>query len=234
MEAVNILNVPDYKKPDGTWGKYYTQYREDGVRLQNHTRASVLWNNLQSRCRTGSAQQRNNVCYTICENRFENYDKFTDWCQDQYGYMNKNPSGTFWSLDKDVLLHGNRVYSPDTCLFIPQHVNNVLVGSDKTRGDFPIGVSEHIQGSCVRYMAGCRKRDGSNYLGVYLTAIEAHRAWQEAKIERILEEAEDHRQHTKLFDALLRHAERIQDDLYNNRETKVKIDVEYPNKSLTC
>lgn len=221
MKVINILNVPDYKKPNGEWGKFYTEYGEDGVRLQNHTRSSILWNNLQSRCRKGSAHQQNNAAYTVCENNFESYNAFAERCQDEDGYLEKNSNGTYWCLDKDVLVHSNTVYSPETCLFIPQSVNNLLVASDSARGDFPVGVSKHVQGNCIRYIAYCRSNNQRNYLGVFFTPNEAHKAWQKAKIICILEAANSYKEHKKLTAALLENAARIEDDYKNDRETKI-------------
>lgn len=221
-KRINVINAQDFKRPDGSWGKFWTEYNEDGVQLQMHTRSCVLWNNMNGRCRQGGAAQADRLSYGGCENHFESYDAFTDWCQDQYGYLNKNPQGTFWSLDKDILIHGNKIYSPETCMFVPLSANNVLLGSDKTRGDDPIGVKLHIQGSCVKYMAACRKRDGTNYVGVFYTPEEAHQAWQLAKIARLWEEALDVVDHHKLYNALMVHIERIQNDYDNGRETKVE------------
>lgn len=221
MKQINILNVPDFKRPDGSWGKFYSEASEEG-RLQMHTRSCVLWNNVNNRCRKGSAQQRNKINYSEASNEFLNYDHFTDWCQDQYGYLEKNPNGTFWSLDKDILFHNNKVYSPETCMFVPQVVNNLLVASDLCRGDLPVGVCLHVQGKCVKFMAGCRKRDGSNYIGVFYTPEEAHRAWQKAKIARLWEEANDVEDHEKLYGALMLHINRIQSDYDDGRETKVE------------
>lgn len=31
-----------------------------------------------------------------------------------------------WQIDKDILVKGNRVYSPETCCFVPQEINNVF------------------------------------------------------------------------------------------------------------
>ena len=221
MKANHVLNVSDFKRPDGSWGKFYTTH-EDGKILSNHTRSCVLWNNMTNRCRENSAQRKNNTSYIQVENHFESFDLFTDWCQEEYGYLNKNPHGTFWSLDKDILVPGNRIYSPDTCMFIPLTANNVLLGSDKTRGGSAIGVREHIQGNCVKWMASCRQRDGSSYLGVFFTEAEAHAAWQKSKISRLWEEASEVEDHEKLYTALMVHIDRIQSDYDNGRETKVE------------
>ena len=35
-----------------------------------------------------------------------------------------------WQLDKDILLKGNKIYSPDTCCFVPQEINSIAVDSN--------------------------------------------------------------------------------------------------------
>jgi hypothetical protein len=222
MKTINVLNVPDFRKPDGSWGKFYSEVTDDDCRLSMHTRAAVLWNNLKSRCREGSAQRKNSTSYVQIENHFDNYDVFTEWCQGQYGYMNKSASGIYWNLDKDLLHHGNKIYSPDTCMFIPLSVNTVMMASDVCRGKFPVGVQPHYQVKKTRYTATCRRRDGSGYVGIYDTPEEAHKAWQLAKVDRILEEASDHPEHIKMYEALMWHIDRIRNDYENDRETKVE------------
>ena len=45
-----------------------------------------------------------------------------------------------WELDKDILVKGNKIYSPDTCCFVPKEVNTVFTKRQSKRGDYPIGV----------------------------------------------------------------------------------------------
>lgn len=87
-------------------------------------------------------------------------------------------------LDKDIIRPGNKVYSKDSCFFIPGQINKLLLTRQAMRGEYPIGVSLH---ACGKYMARCSSfGTGRNYLGLYLTCKEAHRAWQSAKIVSIL------------------------------------------------
>ena len=53
----------------------------------------------------------------------------------------KDDNGRLYHLDKDILVKGNKVYSPETCCFVPQEINSLLVTSVRSRGDQPIGVS---------------------------------------------------------------------------------------------
>ena len=43
-------------------------------------------------------------------------------------------------LDKDILFEGNKVYSPDTCVFVDGVVNTFLNDCAATRGEWPLGV----------------------------------------------------------------------------------------------
>src|SRR3989304_2975681 len=46
-------------------------------------------------------------------------------------------------LDKDVLLHGNKVYCPEACVFVCHRVNTFLIGCGAARGEFKVGVNWH-------------------------------------------------------------------------------------------
>ena len=43
-------------------------------------------------------------------------------------------------LDKDILVPGNKVYSPLTCCFVSHAVNSLLLDRGRARGDYPQGV----------------------------------------------------------------------------------------------
>ena len=46
-------------------------------------------------------------------------------------------------LDKDIIVPGNRLYSPETCAFVTNATNSFVTASDASRGDYPIGVDLH-------------------------------------------------------------------------------------------
>lgn len=37
-----------------------------------------------------------------------------------------------YELDKDILIKGNRIYSPDTCCFVPSFINRLYTSSKNT------------------------------------------------------------------------------------------------------
>ena len=44
-------------------------------------------------------------------------------------------------LDKDLLIYQNKIYSPETCVFVDRKINQFLVKSNNSRGKYPLGVS---------------------------------------------------------------------------------------------
>lgn len=43
-------------------------------------------------------------------------------------------------LDKDILVKGNKIYSPETCVFVPERINTLFIKKDNDRGVIPVGV----------------------------------------------------------------------------------------------
>jgi hypothetical protein len=86
-------------------------------------------------------------------------------------------------LDKDLLISGNRAYSPDACVFVSRQVNMFLIDSGASRGDYKIGVCWHKQNG--KFMARCRNpfTCKQEYLGLYTDEDQAHKAWLDRKIE---------------------------------------------------
>ncbi len=120
-------------------------------------------------------------------------------------------------LDKDLLVGGNKVYSPNTCLFIPQRLNTTLTLRGKARGDYPIGTCYHKKNSV--YLANCRDGSGKRlYLGYHKTPQEAHRVWQLAKI-CVLGDIKDSSNTLLIKIGIQRIIDKIQYEYDNNLET---------------
>lgn len=89
-------------------------------------------------------------------------------------------------LDKDILVQGNKVYSPDTCCFVPQYVNSLLTDHRGARGKYKIGVTKASKG----YTACVSRCGKEQYLGTFNTENEAFSAYVKAKKEVIMETAQ--------------------------------------------
>lgn len=93
------------------------------------------------------------------------------------------------SLDKDILFPGNKVYSPTTCVFIPQSINTILGASKAARGAYPLGVC--YRKDRKKYGASIHKEGSWHHLGFYDTVLEAHHAWQLSKSDAIAKASTD-------------------------------------------
>ena len=91
-------------------------------------------------------------------------------------------------LDKDILCKGNKIYSRDTCVFVPQRINSLFTKCDNARGDNPIGVHPTLSGN---YQVCCNNGYGKSIcLGTYKTKEEAFRVYKEYK-EKVIKETID-------------------------------------------
>jgi hypothetical protein len=80
-------------------------------------------------------------------------------------------------LDKDLLVPGNKVYGPSTCIFITHQVNTLLLQQPSNKTGLPVGVS-HANG---RFKANFRKNKRLVHIGMFNTAAEAGIAYKVAK-----------------------------------------------------
>lgn len=114
---------------------------------------------------------------TVCP-EWHNFQIFTEWCSTQPN------SYTFgFALDKDLIVFGNKVYSPDTCSFVPHQINSLLTDCAAIRGDLPQGVSLRVRGG--KYQVNLHIDGKQLYLGLFETVSEAATAYSKAKTENV-------------------------------------------------
>lgn len=75
------------------------------------------------------------------------YNNFAEWCHNQKGFSSFDDKGERFQLDKDFKLKGNRLYSPETCIFLPREINQSIVSRRNYRGKNPLGVVKSKSGS---------------------------------------------------------------------------------------
>ncbi|MGO4887081.1 hypothetical protein ACJ2A9_04925 [Anaerobacillus sp. MEB173] len=166
------------------------------------TKIYKVWASMIQRCYSVKLQEKCPTYkgVTVCD-EWHNFQNFAKW----YDANIYDIEGCRMELDKDILCKGNKVYSPDTCVFVPHHINNLFVKRDKLRGDLPIGVK-----LCSRYdnkyEARCSNNKGQRvYIGRYNTPEEAFQAYKEYKEKLIKEVAEEFKGYipNKLYTAML-------------------------------
>lgn len=144
-----------------------------------------IWYHMIRRCYDPKYQERETT-YKDCtvEDYLLNFQNMGEWINDNYYEI----PGEVMHLDKDILCKGNKVYSRETCIFVPQRINNLFIKSDKTRGDCPVGVTPNSSGN---YQAYCGNGYGKQVkLGTYSTEEEAFRVYKEYK-EKVIKETID-------------------------------------------
>lgn len=133
--------------------------------------------------------------------RFENYLK---WFEQQ----KVQPK---WQLDKDLLVPGNKIYGPDTCIFLPREINTFLTNRYNHRGQWPVGVTYHER--LNKWQASCNAHGKSEYLGVFTSPEEAFATYKVRKEQVAKELAEMWRDKIdiKAYNALMKFEVHITD-----------------------
>ena len=138
VEDLNNGTIRDYLKPSvfgvGILG---APNKTKGGLSKEYT----IWCRVLERCYDGK-RHKNYQTYEQCtvSDNFRHFLYFEEWCEAQVGFSSKDGKGKPFALDKDILLKGNKVYSEDTCVFVPNSLNQFLVSRVNFRGDNPLGV----------------------------------------------------------------------------------------------
>jgi len=133
------------------------------------------WADMIKRCYANSSGQYKTYedCY-VCD-EWLTFSNFKRWMETQE-FSGKE-------LDKDILVKGNRVYSPSTCVFVSHLVNSFILGKSSSTGNLPVGVS--FQKGRGKYSAKCKNWTNGKYehIGLYETPALAEDAWRKRKHE---------------------------------------------------
>lgn len=169
------------------------------------------WFGMLKRCYSSKFQLANPT-YTGCSvsENFKHYSFFYEWCQEQIGFGNTSDKGKVWQLDKDLLAKDNKVYSEDTCCFVPAMVNSLLLKCDKTRGAYPVGV--FLYGS--KFGARCSiGKSEQRIIGCFATQEEAFQAYKKVKESYIKQVANEYKDQLdpRAYQALLNYTVEITD-----------------------
>ncbi len=96
------------------------------------------WYRMLSRCYDNKCQEKEpSYIGSQCYDEWHNFQNFAKWFDDNYYKINNERM----QLDKDILYKGNKLYSPETCVFVSQRINNLFTKRQNDRGDLPIGVT---------------------------------------------------------------------------------------------
>ena len=164
--------------------KYITYQNGDNIK-EYHT-----WYNLFIRCYDEKAFIKHGT-YAQCEvcDEWYLYENFYEWLHQQENFTQwlNNPD---WDIDKDIIIKGNKIYTPDNCSLVPKNVNMLFLTNKQIRGPYPIGVTYDKR--IDRYVARCNNplTEKREYLGRYNSVTQAFLAYKKRKEQIIKQVAE--------------------------------------------
>jgi hypothetical protein len=173
------------KKPKGICGTGVNDADYPVCRYENVDGKSKLlwkcplyqvWVSMIKRCYSSSIHNKFTT-YSGCSvvPSWEKFSAFREWMESQ-DWKGKQ-------LDKDILIPGNKVYGPDTCVFVSGQLNSFMTDSGAARGALPTGVSLNKQ--CGKFRAQCSNpfTVKIEILGLFADSSDAHEAWRARKHE---------------------------------------------------
>lgn len=190
-------------------GKY--EIREEDGKI---TRVYQIWHNMLQRCYDPyfSDEHPTYRDCMVCD-EWHNFQKFAEWYEKEI-YEIEND---FMCLDKDILYKGNKIYSPENCVLVPNRINLLFVKCDKTRGEYPIGVSYYKRNNNLSVMCRVYKNNKSKrkFLGYFplnkpFQAFHVYKVFKESYIKQVADEYKDLIPN-KLYEALYKYEIEIND-----------------------
>lgn len=143
------------------------------------------WNEMFDRCYNEKylKRQPTYIGCSVCEEWF-NFQNFAQWYEDNYYEV----SNEKMCLDKDILFKNNKIYSPSTCVIVPNSINILFTRNELHRTDNPIGVCEYKD----KFIARCKVNGKSTHIGIFNTREEAfydgYKPFKENNIKRMADE----------------------------------------------
>lgn len=185
---------------------YEVQPRVDGKRTM--CPFYKKWTNMLRRCYSTSFKLKHPSYLeaTVCA-EWLTFTNFKTWMEPQ-DYVNK-------SLDKDLILPGNKEYGPNTCCFIPESLNNLLLNKSRVNDELPIGV--YYDNENGKFRAMCSYNGKRVSLGRFADVDGAAIAYNQFKTKVILEAALEQKD-IRIKRGLLMHAETL--NVTNTQEAR--------------
>ena len=192
---------------------YNVGYIGEGYyKLITHKNIYKHWSSMIRRCYSEIYHKKEPTykdC-SVCE-EWHNFQNFGKWFDENY-YTIENET---MCLDKDILHKGNKIYSPETCVFVPQRINSLFLKRNKSRGKYPIGTTYNKRDK--KYESCCHMYKNNRYtrhaIGNFDTPIEAFTAYKTFKEQYIKQVANEYKDKIpkKLYDAMYRYEVEITD-----------------------
>ena len=168
----------------GYLGEGIYEPSENGIQ----TNAYKTWYRMFRRCYDTKYHEKE-PSYIDCEvcEEWHNFQNFAEWYEQNYYEI----PGEQMALDKDILVKGNKIYSPQTCIFVSKNINTIFTKRESKRGLYPIGVCYNKRVGKYESLCNIRKSH-QKHIGYYSTPEEAFQAYKECKENYIKQVADQY------------------------------------------
>ena len=160
----------------------------------------VVWYSMLRRCYSKVYQQgKPTYIGTTVSTDWHRLSNFDKWFQKNYVQD--------WQLDKELLSNFSKIYSKETCCFLPQEINSALY-FDRAKNGLPPGVSYKTKNRCYVAQYSRKELDGTRksiHLLCSADPSECFQAYKKAKEAYLQELAERFKTQLdqRAFDALM-------------------------------
>lgn len=140
-----------------------------------------IWHGILQRCYDTKTQLKQPT-YKGCSvsDNWKIYENFYEWVHKQDNYKQWQ-IGNRWTVDKDIILKGNKIYSKEYCCLIPEYINVLFTKRQNYRGNYPIGVYYYKAGNSYRAQCMNPLINKRILIGTYNNPNEAFYAYKEYK-----------------------------------------------------
>lgn len=174
----------------------------------NIKKSYSVWRGMLKRCRGNCFKEKQSSyqnCY-VCDD-WLCYENFEKWYNDNYYEVDSEQM----CVDKDILIKNNKVYSPDTCMIVPERINSMFKHRriDK-KSSYPIGVT-YVED---KKLFVSEVKSGNKRITTYHktpdSAFYAYKIKKEECIKQVADEYKD-KIPKKLYDAMYKYKIEITD-----------------------
>lgn len=166
------------------------------IETKNLTKSQMckMYHNMFDRCYRDYYQQHNPayIGCEVCPEWLDDKENFYDWVSENYYVCGTEQI----DLDKDILFKGNKMYSPETCIFAPHTINQLFES---------IGKNSVYLKSLDKWKSEINV-DGKNInLGYFDTEEEAQQQYIRHKEAAIVAKADEYKEKIPkaLYDAMV-------------------------------
>lgn len=157
------------------------------------TRIYQTWIDMLKRCYSEREHKRRPT-YIGCkvDEKWHNFQNFAKWYEENYYEV----EGETMELDKDILFKHNKIYSPETCIFVPKTINSLFVKRQNYRGESVIGTKfkngKYMVRCClINPKTGKSKKEHLGYYETEEKGFEVYKYYKEKNIKEVADYYKD-------------------------------------------